>query len=63
VFGVAIDAQGLRQLQVYRYPFSVATSQPEIPDGKVTQSFGIKQQISFTQLAKDQVFVVVPLLV
>jgi len=41
---VVVDAQAARQLQVYRYPFSTATSNPKIPDGKLTQSFGIKVQ-------------------
>lgn len=33
-----------RQLAVYHNPFSVATAQPKIPDGKVTESLGFKTQ-------------------
>lgn len=39
-----VDTQAVRQLQVYRYPFSVATSQPKIPDGTPTLSIGFKYQ-------------------
>jgi len=39
-----MDSSVVRALQVYRYPFSTATSNPKIPDGKLTQSFGLKTQ-------------------
>lgn len=33
-----------RQLAVYHNPFSRATKQPKIPDGKVTESLGFQTQ-------------------
>lgn len=38
------DVQAMRELSVFRNPFSVATSSPRIPDGKVESSIGIKSQ-------------------
>lgn len=36
--------QEMRQLSVYHDPFSRATKQPKIPDGKVTESLGFQTQ-------------------
>lgn len=33
-----------RQLSVYHDPFSIATKQPKIPDGKMTESLGLSSQ-------------------
>ncbi len=58
---VMVDAQAMRQLQVYRYPFSVATSQPKIPDGCNTQTIGIKLQKQFSQKSDGMLFVLMPI--
>lgn len=57
---VLVDAQAMRQLQVYRYPFSVATSQPKIPDGCNTQTLGIKLQRQVTVKSDNMLFVLLP---
>ena len=56
------DSQALCQLQVFRYPFSVATSTPKIPDGKLTQSNGVKIQTSNTKEGASQLYVLIPCL-
>lgn len=58
---VLIDGQALRQLQVYRYPFSVATSQPKIPDGCTSNTIGVKLQQQITSAHHNQIFVLVPM--
>jgi hypothetical protein len=62
VKSVLVDTQAIRQLQVYRYPFSVATSNPKVPDGKLTSSLGLKIQHVGSNQAADQLFVMAPLL-
>lgn len=57
---VLVDAQAMRQLQVYRYPFSVATSQPKIPDGCNTQTLGIKLQKQYKATSDAVLFVLLP---
>ena len=54
---VMLDSQSVRQLQVYRYPFSTATSNPKIPDGKLTQSTGIKVQNVKGNLTGEDVYI------
>lgn len=54
------DSQALRQLQVYRYPFSTATSSPKIPDGKLTQSYGQKFNHAITITGVQQYLVLAP---
>ncbi len=58
---VLVDAQAMRQLQVYRYPFSVATSQPKIPDGCNTQTLGIKLQKQLSIKSDSILFVLLPI--
>jgi hypothetical protein len=57
---VLIDTQAIRQLQTYRYPFSVATSCPKIPDGKVTQSIGLRAQATTVTTSKETLFILAP---
>ena len=56
-----MDAQAVRQLTVYRYPFSTATSNPKIPDGKLTQSIGYRWMHSTTIDAPNMLFILAPL--
>lgn len=55
---VMLDSQSVRQLQVYRYPFSTATSNPKIPDGKITQSTGMRLQAVRGDLEGEELFIV-----
>lgn len=57
---VLVDTQALRQLQVYRYPFSVITTNPKIPDGKVTQSIGIRYNSVYDFTGKDMLVILSP---
>lgn len=54
------DWQAVCQLQVYRYPFPFATSNPKIPDGKLTQSHGYHFQ-TIKQYIKDEMLFVLSL--
>lgn len=57
-----MDAQAVRQLTVYRYPFSTATSNPKVPDGKLTQSIGYRWQYSSVIEGGNMLIVLHPIL-
>lgn len=59
---VMVDSQSVRQLQVYRYPFSLATSNPKVPDGKLTQSMGVRINAADIHTHSESLFILAPFL-